>query len=63
MILIKERVGKLIADIKELIYTDSIPIDQYRFFKFDNKLENPLDIQTDKWEILDNKKIWEERLC
>ena len=58
MILIKERVGKLIADIKELIYTDSIPIDQYRFFKFDNKLENPLDIQTDKWEILDNKKIW-----
>ncbi|MDO4272201.1 MAG: alpha-mannosidase [Eubacteriales bacterium] len=58
MILVKERVGKLISDIKGLIYTDVTPIKHYRFLKSKEKFENIAGICTDSWEILSPVQLW-----
>ncbi len=58
MILMKERVGKLISDIKELIYTDVTPIRQYRFLKSKERFENIADICTDSWDILSDTQFF-----
>ena len=58
MIFIKERVGKLLTDIKGLIYTNVIPITEYRYIQSREKFEDVEKINTDNWEILSSKQLW-----
>lgn len=58
MIFLKERTGKLINDIKELIYTDITPISTYRYIKSGEKFEDVRSISTDSWDILEGQQIW-----
>lgn len=58
MIFIKERVGKLLADIKEMIYTEITPISSYRYLRSKEKFSSIENICTDTWDILDRKQIW-----
>ncbi len=52
MILLKEREGKLIQDIKELIYSRKYPITQYRMLKTETRFEHVESITTNGWEIM-----------
>ena len=47
MIFIKERVGKLISDLKELIYTDVLPVWEYRFLKTQERFEDIRNLYSD----------------
>lgn len=58
MLFIKERVGKLISDIKELVYTDAVPIKSYRFLQSRERFEDIEKICTDNWEVLENSQLW-----
>ncbi len=58
MVLIKERIGKLLQDIKELIYTDEIPIRDYRMLRSEEHFENVTEIDTSNWETLKSNQLW-----
>lgn len=58
MIFIKERVGKLLSDLKELIYTDITPIKSYRFIQSKENYPNIANIRTDSWHTLSNQQLW-----
>ena len=58
MILIKERVGKLISDIRDLIYTDRTPIESYRYIKSHERFEDIAKLDTDTWEVLNKEQLW-----
>lgn len=58
MIFIKERVGKLISDIKELIYSDIVPVTEYRYLKSGEKFKNIEVLCTDSWEKIGNQQLW-----
>lgn len=58
MIFIKERTGKLINDVKELIYTDITPVSTYRFKKSREKFQDIGAVSTDSWEVLGERQIW-----
>lgn len=58
MIFIKERVGKLLSDLKELIYTDITPIESYRFIQSKEKFTDIAGICTDSWDTLSNQQLW-----
>ena len=58
MFLMKEHVGKLIADLKNLIYRDIRPIENYRYKKAKNEKLDPLSVDTTDWEILPSRDLW-----
>ncbi len=58
MILLKEREGKLIQEIKELIYSRKYPITQYRMLKTETRFEHVESITTNGWEIMTNRQLW-----
>ncbi|MDO4306771.1 MAG: alpha-mannosidase [Eubacteriales bacterium] len=58
MIFIKERVGKLLADVKGLIYTDMTPIPEYRYIQSREKFQDVGKIQTDTWKTLSSQQLW-----
>ena len=58
MIFIKERVGKLISDLKELIYTDVLPVREYRFLKTQERFEDIRNLNTDSWSVLKEGELW-----
>ncbi|HOO28707.1 MAG TPA: alpha-mannosidase, partial [Lachnospiraceae bacterium] len=58
MIFIKERIGKLLCDIKELIYVSDIPIKTYRMIQSEERFENIADLNTDAWTEITNEQLW-----
>lgn len=58
MIFIKERIGKLLSDLKELIYTDITPIESYRFIQSKERFTDIAGICTDSWDTLSNQQLW-----
>lgn len=58
MILIKERVGKLIEEVQKAIYGESLPIDSYKMKKTNVRLENEGCPDTSSWELLGREEIW-----
>ena len=49
---IKERISKLILDLKDLVYEDEKEIRHYKILKTDEKIENFSETETEKWEDL-----------
>lgn len=58
MILIKEREGRLIQNLKELIYSRKYPITQYRMLKTEERFADVETVNTDGWEVMTNRQIW-----
>ncbi|MCI8682277.1 MAG: alpha-mannosidase [Lachnospiraceae bacterium] len=58
MLLLKEREGKLIQELKELIYSRKYPITQYRMLKTEKRFEPAESINTDSWELMTNRQLW-----
>ena len=58
MFLMKEHVGKLITDLKNLIYRDIRPIETYRYKKAGSEKLDPKAIDTTDWECLPSKDLW-----
>lgn len=58
MILIKERIGKLVEDLKNLIYVKEVPVTSYRMLKSRERFLNVQDLHTDDWEELTNAELW-----
>ena len=56
MVLIKERISKMLEYIKEQIYPESMPIQKYRMIKTDKRFENIADLDTSGWENLQIRK-------
>ena len=58
MVLIKERVGKLIEEVKGMVYEKSVPVTEYRVKKVEKRLENECAIDTTGWDTMTEKDIW-----
>lgn len=58
MILIKERIGKLVEDLKCLIYVNEVPITSYRKLKSGEQYSNVRDLPAAGWEELANTELW-----
>ena len=58
MVLLREREGKLIQDLKELIYSRIYPIKQYRMIKTKTQFEHLESINTEHWEVMTNRQLW-----
>ncbi len=58
MILIKERIGKLISDLEELIYSKKYPIGEYRMMKVEQRYHSIDEIDSSRWERMDARDIW-----
>lgn len=58
MVLLKERVGKLIETIGEMIYEEKIPVREYRMKKTDGRELNPEGLDVAEWEVMTNRQIW-----
>lgn len=58
MVLIKERIGKLLDDIQELRYVSSIPITKYKMIQSKEKFKNITNLNTDTWSDLTKEQLW-----
>lgn len=58
MVLIKERVGKLLEGLKEIIYATHYPITEYRMKKVDERFEDEGNTDTTGWEVMSSKEVW-----
>lgn len=58
MILIKERIGKLVEDLKTLIYRKEVPVTKYRMIKSRESFSNIKDLSTDDWEEFTSGELW-----
>lgn len=58
MVLIKERVGKLLEYISELIYPESKPVDNYKMLRSDERFSNIAGIDTSDWDDYKRGQIW-----
>ena len=57
MVLLKERVGKLIETIGEMIYEEKIPVREYRMKKTDGRELNPEGLDVSDWELQSNRQL------
>ena len=58
MILIKERIGKLVEDLKGLIYARKVPVTSYRMLKSGERFLSLRDLPAHGWEELTNTELW-----
>ncbi len=58
MILIKERIGKLLNDLQSLIYREEISVSEYRVLKSRERFDKVSDLDTHSWETLAKEEFW-----
>ncbi len=58
MILIKERVGKQIELLKDMIYREARPIREYRMLHTMEKIADPVESDVSGWDVMTEKEIW-----
>ena len=58
MVLIKERIGKMLEYLKDQIYPESVPIGKYRMIKTDQRFADVANLDTSDWEEFTNTQIW-----
>lgn len=55
MVLIKERIGKMLEYLKNQIYPESVPIGKYRKIKTDQRFADVANLDTSDWEEFTNQ--------
>lgn len=58
MLFIRERIGKLLDYLQGMIYTDEIPVTEYRMKKTEHHYGDFAAPDTSDWEIFNHKEIW-----
>ena len=58
MVLLKERIGKLIECIGELIYSAHYPIEEYRMLHTTRRLSDEAGVDTSGWELMHRRDLW-----
>lgn len=58
MILIKERTGRLIQELKELIYSKKYPVTEYRMLKTEERFGDAGAVDSSSWDILEDGQLW-----
>ncbi|MDD2972619.1 MAG: alpha-mannosidase [Lachnospiraceae bacterium] len=58
MVFLKERIGKLIEEMRELIYVESTQVKSYKFIQSKERFQDVSAIKTDAWASLTNEQLW-----
>lgn len=58
MVLIKERIGKLIEDLHELIYPESVNIQNYKMIQTTERFTDIIGLDTSAWQEFSREQIW-----
>ncbi|MFT4006437.1 MAG: alpha-mannosidase, partial [Lacrimispora sp.] len=58
MILMKERIGKLLEDLQSLIYKKEEPITAYRVLRSEERFQDIQNLDTTNWGSLTNAELW-----
>lgn len=58
MILLKERIAKLLADLQSLIYVKEKPVTRYKMLKSEERFEDVQSLDTNDWGWLTNEELW-----
>lgn len=58
MVFLKERIGKLLEGIEELIYPEVVPIKNYRMMKSKERFCDVNALVTDSWKEISNEELW-----
>ena len=58
MVLMKERIGKMLEYLKDQIYPDREPVQAYKMLKTCEKFENVAELDTSSWEDFSGDQIW-----
>lgn len=58
MVLIKERIGKMLEYLKDQIYPDKEPVRAYKMLKTCERFENVADLDTSSWADFSGDQIW-----
>ncbi len=58
MILIKERIGKMLEYLKEQIYPETLDIQNYKMVKTNRRFDPVEDLDTSSWEDFNREQIW-----
>ena len=58
MVLMKERIGKMLEYLKDQIYPESVDIQNYKMLKTDSRFEDVANLDTSSWEDFSREQIW-----
>lgn len=58
MVFIRERIGKLVEDIKELVYPESVDISNYKMVQTTERFTDIANLNTDSWQDFSRKEVW-----
>ena len=58
MILIKERIGKMLEYLEPQIYPASMPIPAYKMIKTAERFDDITNLDTSSWDTLTNEQLW-----
>ncbi len=58
MMFIRERIGKLTEYLKDMIYTDELPVTEYKMKKIEQHYGDYAAPDTSDWEVFNHKEIW-----
>lgn len=58
MVLIKERIGKILEYLKCQIYSDKEPVVKYKILKTSDKFRDIKALDTSKWEEFTSNQLW-----
>ncbi|NCC44693.1 MAG: alpha-mannosidase, partial [Clostridia bacterium] len=58
MILIKERIGKMLEYLKEQVYPEKMEIQEYKMIRTDERFCDVKNLDTSDWEVFKREQIW-----
>lgn len=58
MILLKERIGKMLEYLAEQIYPAKVKIQEYRMLRTEEKFSDFENLDTSSWEVITREQIW-----
>ncbi|WMJ89726.1 alpha-mannosidase [Anaerocolumna sp. MB42-C2] len=58
MVLIKERIGKLLEYLQELVYQEQVDITDYKMIRTDERFQDVKNLDTSSWSDFNHQQIW-----
>ena len=58
MVLLKERIGKMLEYLKDQIYPEKMEIKNYKMIRTDEKFQDVAHLDTSSWEDFSHEQIW-----